>query len=98
MVVTNAKKVKVSGRKEEQILYRKHTMYPGGLKEIKYKDMMKRKPDEVRNTMLCGGLKLLEFIVSRINFPDHSSGGVRNVTQKQVAREEIREAPYFPRR
>ena len=49
MVVTNAKRVKVSGRKDEQVLYRKHTMYPGGLKEIKYKDMMQRKPDEVRN-------------------------------------------------
>ena len=52
MIVTNAKKVKVSGRKEDQILYRKHTMYPGGLKEIKYKEMMNRKPDEVRNTLL----------------------------------------------
>lgn len=52
VIVTNAKKVKVSGRKEEQILYRKHTMYPGGLKEIKYKEMMNRKPDEVRNTLL----------------------------------------------
>lgn len=47
MVVTNAKRVKVSGRKEDQLLYRKHTMYPGGLKEIKYKEMMRRKPDEV---------------------------------------------------
>ena len=51
VVVTNSKKVKVSGRKEDQMLYRKHTMYPGGLKEIKYKEMMKRKPDEVRCTM-----------------------------------------------
>lgn len=47
MVVTNAKQIKVSGRKDEQILYRKHSMFPGGLKEIKYKDMMRRKPDEV---------------------------------------------------
>jgi len=51
VVVTNAKKVKVSGRKEDQVLYRKHSMYPGGLKEIKYKEMMKRKPDEVRYIM-----------------------------------------------
>jgi len=51
VVVTNAKKVKVSGRKEEQVLYRKHTMYPGGLKEIRYKEMMRRKPDEVRDTI-----------------------------------------------
>ena len=59
VVVTNAKKVKVSGRKEEQILYRKHTMYPGGLKEIKYKEMMKRKPDEVCN----GGLGSLFCLI-----------------------------------
>ena len=52
VVVTNARKVKVSGRKEDQVLYRKHTMFPGGLKEIKYKEMMRRKPDEVRKPTL----------------------------------------------
>lgn len=29
-------------------------MFPGGLKEIKYKDMMRRKPDEVS----CNGVEL----------------------------------------
>jgi large subunit ribosomal protein L13 len=53
VVVTNARQVKVTGRKEEQILYRHHTMYPGGLKEIKYKDMMAKKPDEVRRVSVC---------------------------------------------
>ena len=48
VVVTNASEVKVTGRKADQILYRKHTLYPGGLKEIKYRDMMSKKPDEVR--------------------------------------------------
>lgn len=63
MIVTNAKKVKVSGRKEDQILYRKHTMYPGGLKEIKYKEMMNRKPDEARNTLLwVSGQQLTSFL------------------------------------
>ena len=47
VVVSNARKVKVTGRKAEQLVYRHHTMYPGGLKEIKYKEMMSRKPDEV---------------------------------------------------
>lgn len=46
--VTNARKVLVTGRKADQIIYRHHTMYPGGLKEIEYKKMMERKPDEVR--------------------------------------------------
>ena len=48
VVVTNAPKVKVTGQKEEQIVYRSHSMYPGGLKEIPYKRMKKEKPDEVR--------------------------------------------------
>lgn len=48
MVVTNAKKIKVSGLKAEQKVYRHHTMHPGGLKEIPYKSMMDKKPDEVR--------------------------------------------------
>lgn len=47
VVVTNASKVLVTGRKEEQKVYRHHTMYPGGLKEIKYRDMKEKKPDEV---------------------------------------------------
>ena len=50
MIVTNSRNIKVTGRKDEQLLYRKHSMYPGGLKETPYKDMKSRKPDEVRFT------------------------------------------------
>ena len=47
VIVTHSRNIKVTGRKEDQLVYRKHTMYPGGLKETPYKDMMKKKPDEV---------------------------------------------------
>lgn len=47
VVVTNASKVAVTGRKAEQKLYRHHTGFPGGLREIPYKTMMERKPEEV---------------------------------------------------
>ena len=47
VVVSNARKVRVTGRKAEQLVYRHHSMFPGGLKEIKYKEMMSKKPDEV---------------------------------------------------
>ncbi|KAG9317774.1 60S ribosomal protein L23 [Chiua virens] len=47
VVVTNARNIKVSGRKDEQLVYRKHTMYPGGLKETPYKTMMDKKPNEI---------------------------------------------------
>ncbi|KAI0066393.1 60S ribosomal protein L23 [Artomyces pyxidatus] len=56
VVVTNASKVKVTGKKAEQLVYRKHTMFPGGLKEIKYKDMMAKKPDEIIRQAVSGML------------------------------------------
>lgn len=52
VVVSNARSVKVTGRKADQLVYRHHTMFPGGLKEIKYKEMMSRKPDEASTTTL----------------------------------------------
>ena len=48
VVVSNASKIAVTGRKEDQLVYRKHSMFPGGLKETPYKVMKERKPDEVR--------------------------------------------------
>ncbi|KAF8481819.1 60S ribosomal protein L23 [Russula ochroleuca] len=56
VVVTNASQVKVTGRKADQIVYRKHTLYPGGLKEIKYRDMMDKKPDEIIRKAVSGML------------------------------------------
>ena len=48
VVVTNARKILVTGNKEKQIIYRHHTMYPGGLKEKSYRDLMAQRPEEVR--------------------------------------------------
>lgn len=47
VVVTNASHIAVTGKKAEQKLYRHHTMYPGGLKEIPFKDMLQNKPEQV---------------------------------------------------
>ena len=47
VVVTNAKNVVVSGNKVDQKMYYHHSMYPGGLKERRYKDLLKKNPDEV---------------------------------------------------
>ncbi|KAF8589643.1 60S ribosomal protein L23 [Ramaria rubella] len=56
VVVTNASKVKVTGRKEQQKVYRHHTMFPGGLKEIKYREMKLKKPDEIIRQAVSGML------------------------------------------
>jgi large subunit ribosomal protein L13 len=44
VVVVNADRVKLTGRKEEQKLYRKHSGYEGGLREERAKDVRARRP------------------------------------------------------
>ncbi|SOV08324.1 probable MRPL23 - mitochondrial ribosomal protein, large subunit [Ustilago sp. UG-2017a] len=56
VVVTDAKQVVVTGRKADQRVYRHHTMFPGGLKEIKYKEMMEKKPEEIIRKAVSGML------------------------------------------
>lgn len=46
IVVINAKNVKMTGNKLEQKILHKHTGYPGGLKEISYKDILNSKNPE----------------------------------------------------
>lgn len=54
VVVVNAEKVVVTGRKSEQIVYRRHTGYPGGLRETSYEQMLARKPTEILRKAVRG--------------------------------------------
>ncbi len=54
VVVVNAEKVEVSGRKAEQKVYRWHTGYPGGLRERSYKQMLQKKPEEILRQAVRG--------------------------------------------
>lgn len=47
VVITEAERVVVTGRKAEQKLYYRHSMYPGGLKTETYKERLEKKPEEV---------------------------------------------------
>lgn len=47
VVVINAKDVKVSGNKETQKTYYRHSGYPGGVKAESLKELRARKPEEV---------------------------------------------------
>ena len=44
VVIVNAGRVKLTGRKEEQKLYRRHSGYEGGLREERAKDVRARRP------------------------------------------------------
>jgi large subunit ribosomal protein L13 len=45
VIVINADKIRVTGAKEAQKLYRYHTGFVGGLREIPYRTMKERKPE-----------------------------------------------------
>lgn len=47
VVVVNAEKVKITGRKLDQKMYYRHSGWIGGLKETVMRDMMDKKPDQV---------------------------------------------------
>jgi len=47
VIIINAKDVKLTGKKLDQKYYRYHTGHPGGLKEVKYRDLMATKPEKV---------------------------------------------------
>jgi large subunit ribosomal protein L13 len=54
VVVINAEKVKVTGRKLEQKKYYSHSLYPGGLREETLKDLLARKPEDVIKKAVWG--------------------------------------------
>lgn len=47
VVVINAEKVRVSGKKETNKLYRKHSGYPGGLKTLSFKELKAKNPCKI---------------------------------------------------
>ena len=47
VIVINAEKVAVSGKKESDKVYKRHSGYPGGLKETTLGEMRATKPEEI---------------------------------------------------
>ncbi len=47
VVVTNAGKVRVTGRKADVMVYPRYSYYPGGYKEIPYKRVLERHPERI---------------------------------------------------
>lgn len=56
VIVVNAEKVKVTGRKLEQKTYYRHSDYVGGMKETKLKEKLAKKPEEVIELAVKGML------------------------------------------
>ncbi len=47
VVIINAEKIQVTGKKEKQKKYYRHSGYPGGFKEIAYGKLKKEQPEKI---------------------------------------------------
>jgi large subunit ribosomal protein L13 len=69
VIILNAAKVKLTGQKLEQKVYRHHTLYPGGLREVAAKKVYEKNPDHMVIEAVLGMLpknKLRKRMVKRL--------------------------------
>ncbi len=56
VIVVNADKIRVTGKKLDQKIYYRHSNYPGGFRTETLRDLMQRHPDRVIQTAVRGML------------------------------------------
>jgi large subunit ribosomal protein L13 len=56
IIVVNADKVRLTGKKLDNKMYYRHTGYPGGLKSINARQLLRRKPERVLEHAVKGML------------------------------------------
>ena len=56
VIVVNAEKIRVTGKKLQQKIYYSHSDYVGGMKETTLKDMLAKKPEKVIELAVKGML------------------------------------------
>ena len=85
VIVVNAGKIRVTGRKAEQKVYYRHTGYPGGLREIPYSRMLERHPERILQKAVWGMLP--HNTLGRLMFRKlrvYGGGEHRNQAQKPL--------------
>lgn len=56
VIIINAADIKVTGSKVEDKMYYRHTMYPGGIKEMTLRELMEKFPDRAVSYAIKGML------------------------------------------
>jgi large subunit ribosomal protein L13 len=85
IIVVNAEKIKVTGRKLKQKKYYHHSGYPGGIKEISLEKLLSSKPERViykavkgmlpKNRLARAQLRKLKIYAG----PDHPHGAQKPI-------------------
>ena len=91
VVVINASKIKVTGMKADQKIYKRYSQYPGTLKEIPYSRMQERQPTRIIELAVRGMLpknKLGRQMMNRLKI----YSGAEHPHSAQVLGSERREA------
>lgn len=77
VIVVNCEKIIVTGNKLEEKMYYRHSLYPGGLKEINLRDQLAKHPDRVIRSAVWGMLpknKMRRKLIRKLRIyagPDH---------------------------
>lgn len=77
VIVINAEKIELTGKKWEQKKYYRHSGYPGGLKEITYDKLLKKNPEFIIEKAVRGMIphnRLGRQIIKKLKVyagPDH---------------------------
>ena len=69
VIIINAEKIKLTGEKLDKKVYRWHTLYPGGLREVAARKVFETKPDRLIREAVLGMLpknKLRKRMVKRL--------------------------------
>lgn len=56
VIVINAEKIKLTGLKSQQKIYRRYTGFPGGLREEEFSKLIERKPEAIVEQAIKGML------------------------------------------
>lgn len=90
VVIINAEKVEVTGKKDQQKAYRTHSGYPGGFKEKSYQQMMDVHPERIVEHAVLGMIpdnRLKDERMLRLKVVI----GDKNPYEKQLEGEKIKE-------
>lgn len=76
VVVVNAKKIRVTGKKSETKTYRNYSGYPGGLKTARFRDVLETNPERIIINSVKGMLphnKLGRQMIKKLKiYPDNN--------------------------
>lgn len=79
VVIINAKNIEVTGKKRTDKIYKRHTGYPGGLRERTFEEMLEKKPEEILRHAVKGMLpkgKLGRTMIKKLRIyagPEHNN-------------------------